>query len=633
MFDSIRSSKRVVQIILALIILPFAFWGVESYVGFIGGGTDVAKVGSTKIGAVDFSRTLREQQDRLRAALGKEFSPAMLDRPEARRAVLETMINQRLLLLQAFDSHLRVSDEELRAYIASIPQLQADGQFSRARYEELLRAQGMTEAGFEQSLRQDLLVQQILAALAEGGFATRSEVARWLALEAETREVSEALFKPERFASRVEPTEEALRKYYEANRKSFETPEEVRAEYVVLSAASVAAQVNVPEEEAKAWYDGQKDRYTQPEQRRASHILIAAAKDAPAAEIEKARAAAEEILKQVRARPDAFASLARSRSQDQGSAASGGDLGFFARGAMVKPFEDAVFSLKEGETSGLVQSDFGFHIIRLTGIQGGGGKKFEEVREDILRELRQQAAGRQMAQLAENFSNIVYEQADSLKPAAEKFKLEIRQSDWVVRGAPPAAGELANPRLVESLFSEDSITNRRNTEAVEVAPNTLVSARVLEHRPAGLRPFESVRAELERRYVQEEAAKLATNEGAAALARLAKGENVALDWQPARAVQRLPDASISQEGVRAVFRVAAKRMPAYAGGALPGGGYAIYKVLAARPGEAPEPAKVEALRKNIARATAEADVAAYLATLRDRYTVEINQSALEAKER
>ncbi|PIV75629.1 MAG: peptidylprolyl isomerase, partial [Rhodocyclales bacterium CG17_big_fil_post_rev_8_21_14_2_50_68_7] len=415
MFDSIRSSKRVVQIILALIILPFAFWGVESYVGFIGGGTDVAKVGSTKIGAVDFSRTLREQQDRLRAALGKEFSPAMLDRPEARRAVLETMINQRLLLLQAFDSHLRVSDEELRAYIASIPQLQADGQFSRARYEELLRAQGMTEAGFEQSLRQDLLVQQILAALAEGGFATRSEVARWLALEAETREVSEALFKPERFASRVEPTEEALRKYYEANRKSFETPEEVRAEYVVLSAASVAAQVNVPEEEAKAWYDGQKDRYTQPEQRRASHILIAAAKDAPAAEIEKARAAAEEILKQVRARPDAFASLARSRSQDQGSAASGGDLGFFARGAMVKPFEDAVFSLKEGETSGLVQSDFGFHIIRLTGIQGGGGKKFEEVREDILRELRQQAAGRQMAQLAENFSNIVYEQADSLK--------------------------------------------------------------------------------------------------------------------------------------------------------------------------------------------------------------------------
>ncbi|GAB4180486.1 MAG: SurA N-terminal domain-containing protein [Rhodocyclaceae bacterium] len=633
MFDSVRSNKRVVQVILALIILPFAFWGVESYMSFIGGSGEIAKVGDTKIGAADFSRSLREQQDRLRAALGKQFSPQMLDRPEARRAVLDAMINQRLLLLRAFDAHLTVTDDELRAYIASIPQLQADGQFSRARYDELLRAQGMTEAGFEQSLRQDLLVQQLVAALGDGAFATRSEAARWLALDAETREVSEARFDPDRFAAQVKPGEESLRRYYEANRKSFEIPEQVKVEYVVLSAAAMAAQASVPEAEVKAWYESHKDRYVQPEQRRASHILIPVAGDAPEAEVRAARAKAEAILRQVRAKPDSFAAAAREHSKDEGSAANGGDLGFFARGAMVKPFEDAAFALEEGGISDLVRSDFGFHIIRLTGIQGGGGRKYEEVREDILRELQREAAGRQMAQVAENFSNIVYEQSDSLKPVAEKLKLEIRQSDWIARGKPPAAGELANPRLHEALFSEDAIKNRRNTEAVEIAPNVLVSARVVEHKPAGLRPLESVREELERRLIREEAAKIAVREGSDKLARLAKGEPVTLEWQPARTIRRAADASISQAGVRAVFRLAAKRLPAYTGAELPGGGYAIYKVIASRPGEAADAAKEQALRGEIARGLAQADLAAYLAVLRARYKVEINQSALEAKER
>jgi peptidyl-prolyl cis-trans isomerase D len=634
MFDSVRKSKRIVQIILALIILPFAFWGVESYMGFIGGSDDVARVGDSSISPAEFAQTLREQQDRLRSTLGRDFTPAMLDTPEARQALLDSMINRRLLGQQAIDYRLVVGDDELRKFISTVPALQVDGRFSKQRYDEVLRSQGMSQAGFEQRLRQDLALQQLTAAVGQSALVTRSQARSWLALEMELREVSEILIRPETFRDRVSVSEESIGSFYAENGKLFEIPEQVRVEYVVLDPDGVAGQIAVSEQDIKAWYESHSADYVQPEQRRASHILVAAAEGASADEVDRARLKAEDLLKQVKRSPNDFGAIAKQHSSDQGSAGRGGDLGFFARGAMVKPFEDAVFAMKEGQISDIVRTAFGFHVIQLTGIRPEAVRTIDEVRDDIARTVKQQLAARRISELAESFSNTVYEQSDTLQPAAEKLKLDIRRSEWIAKGQPPAGGMLANARLVEALFSEDQLKHRRNTDAIEVAPNTLVAARVIEHKPASRRALDEVREEIRKRLVTQEASRLAVEEGKAKLASLQRGEPLELAWSPVRAIRRGGDATIPSAVARDAFRLPETKLPAFVGGELPDGGYGLYKVVATGKAAAGDDAQAaDALRRELARLAAEEELNLYLGALRQRHEISINPAALEAANR
>lgn len=632
MFDAVRNSKRIVQVILMLIILPFAFWGVESYVRDAGTGIDLARVGDSKISVAEFEQALREQQDQMRATLGDDYKPALFETPEARRAVLDGIVQQRLLRLAAHDAKLSVSDDMLREVILGIPALQVGGQFSRLRYEEALRSQNLSQAGFEARLRQDLAVQQIASAVADGAIATRAEAGIWSALQAEERELITTVVRTDAYVAQIKPDEQAVKAHYEASRAAFEIPEQVKAEYVILNQAALLDQVSVPEEEVRGAYERNAHRYLQAEERRASHILIQAAKDAPAEEIKAARARIDDIAAKLRQNPGDFARLAKEHSQDSGSAANGGDLGFFPRGAMVKPFEDAAFALKEGQISDVVQSEFGFHIIKVTGVKGATGRKYEEVRDELAAELKRQAASRKFAEIAEAFNNIVFEQADSLKPAAEKFKLPVRQSDWIRKGQ-PASGELTSEKLIQALFSDDAIGHKRNTEAVEIAPGVLASARVVDHRPASVKPLESVRKEIEQTLIRREASARAQKEGADKLASLVKGEKLDLSWSAPRAYKRAGEPGLSPEALRAAFKLAPGELPAYVGGALPDGGYAIYKVLSIKPQEKRDEAGVAALRGQLGRAVSEAEFGAFVASLRARYGVEINQGLLERKDR
>lgn len=632
MFDAVRNNKRIVQFFLVLITLPFALWGVEWYTRSGPGADDVATIAGMKIGQQEFQLALREQQDRLRGTLGKEFKPDMLNAPEVRRAVLESMINQRLLSLEAQQSRLSVSDEQLRQFIASVPAFQDKGQFSMERYEAVARNQGMSPAGFEARMRQDLAMQQAAAPFSEGAMVSRAVADRWLALQRETREIAEYLIKPEQFAGQIKLTPDAVQRYYEANRKRFEVPEQVQAEYLVLSQDTLADSVVVGDDDIKHWYDAHLDQYKQPEERRASHILIAVAKEATQEQKNAARAKIDDILKQVRQHPADFEKLAKGQSQDPGSAAKGGDLGFFGRGMMVKAFEDAAFALKENQISEVVPSDFGFHIIKLTGIKPEKLRTLDEVKEDIRAELKRQGAGRKFAEVADQFNNLVYEQSDSLKPAADKFGLTVRRSGWIVKGA-QAPGELNNERLITALFSEDAIKNKRNTEAVEVGPNTLIAARVLEHKPAQVQTLDAVRAGVEKQLTLEEAAKLAQKDGADKLARLLKGENVTLAWSAPKSISRAASApGMSAEGVRAAFKLAADKLPRYTGMKSADGGFALYKLEAVKPAQikADDP-RLGAMRGQLARLYAEEEFGAYIAALKERHPVKINTAALEAK--
>ncbi len=628
MFDAVRNNKRIVQVFLALIMLPFAFFGVDSYVRNAGPGQDVAKIGDVKITQQQFQQALREQQERLRTQLGAQFDPKLLDTPEARQAILTDLVDQRLLMLEASRSKMLVGDEAIRRTIGAIDAFKVDGKFSPERYEAALRAQGMTPAGFEAQLRQDLTLQQLAAAVGQSGMVAHSVSDRVLAMQTEKREVQEFRIPLDAYLGKVKLADGAAQKFYDENSKRFETPEQLRAEFVVLSMETIGTQLKVSDAEIKAWFDGHKDRFQQPEERRASHILIASDKIGK----DKAKARAEELLKEIRKNPAAFADLARKNSDDPGSAAKGGDLGFFGRGMMVKPFEDATYQLKEGEISGVVESDFGFHIIKLTGVHAAKEKSLAEVRGEIEAELKKAAASRKFAEAAESFSNIVYEQADSLKPAAEKFALTVSQTGWLGRQANPANGPLANEKLLAALFSEDSVKNRRNTEAVEIAPNTLVAARIIEHKPAALQPFDSLKAGIEALLVRQEAQALARKDGEARLEALKKGED-SLGWGPVKAVSRIDPGALPPAAALTVFRMDAAKLPAYAGVELPGGGYTLFRLNKLAAGEALDEARKQALVSQLAQFEMQQDVQSYLAALRSRYKVEINKSALESKDK
>ncbi|MDO8788075.1 MAG: SurA N-terminal domain-containing protein [Sulfuritalea sp.] len=633
MLDIIRNNKKITQVFLALITLPFAFWGVESYVRNADVGAGVATVGDNKISQQEFQTALREQQDRMRAQLGGKVDPALFEAPQMRRAVLDSLVTQRLLVEQVRKVGLVVGNEQLVQFIAGVPSLQENGKFSRERYEALVAAQGLSKEVFEARLRQDIAMQQMMMPVGEAGITGQAAANRWLATQFEQREVAEARLLPETYSGQVKLAADAVQKYYESNRKQFELPEQVRAEFLVLSRDVMAAQATISDEEIKTNYQSRADRYKEGETRRAGHILIRVDKDAADAQVKAAKARADEVLAQVKKSPGEFANLARKNSQDPGSAEKGGDLDWFGRGGMVKAFEEVAFTLKEGQVSDVVRSDFGFHIIRVTGVRPERVKPLEDVKAEIVAELKREAGSRKYAEAAEAFGNTVYEQADSLKPAAEKWKLDQRQTQWLAKGAklPPP---FDNSKLAAALFSDDGLKNKRNTEAVEVAPGTLVSARVLEHKPAALQAFDVVKADIEKHLIRDEAFKLATRDGEDKLARLAKGEAVDLKWSPAHSVSRSESKGLPPDALRAVFKVDTAKLPAHAGVVVPGNGYALYRIGSVKAGE---PGKDDprglALAQQYARSVAAEEFAAWMSTLKEKYPVEINQAVLESKDR
>ncbi len=633
MFDFVRNNKKVVQLVLAIIILPFALWGVDSYIRSSGSGAnEIARVGKTPIGREEFQRALSEQQERLRQQLGNNAA-GLLEAPEFRRGVLEELINQRVLQLQAEKAHMSISNEMLAAIITSLPALQVDGKFSRERYETMVAAQNMSVAQFEALLRRDLLTQQLLLPIANASFSGRLPPNRWLGARLEEREIAEALLPATQFLAASKPDAAAVQRYYEENKARFTEPERVRVEYLVLSRDKLIESVQVSEAEVKAAYEANRVRYRTPEQRRASHILIRVEKNASPEAVKAAEEKARQILAQVRANPDDFAKLAQAHSQDPGSASKGGDLGFFGRGMMVKPFEEAVFSLQENQISELVRSDFGFHIIRLTGIRPEQARSFDEVRGEIEAELKRQAGTKQYLEAAEGFSNLVYEQADSLKPAAEKYHLVIQTSDWLAKDGQIEA-PFTNPKLLQAIFSDDAIKNKRNTEAIEVAPNQLVAARVIEHRAAETLPLEKVAGVIEQSLAREAALAKAVAAGEAELEKLRRGEKSSLNWGAPRTVSRQYAPELTPEALAAIFVVDAKHLPAYTGVKTPLG-FTLYRVDRITPFDPENPGEAEPraapLRQQYQDVVAREELLGWLAALRQQYGVTINSRVLDSK--
>jgi peptidyl-prolyl cis-trans isomerase D len=632
MYDFIYKRKRLVQIVLALITLPFAFFGVNYYFSNAGHAGVVATVSGSTITDVDFDNTLRAQQERMQRSLGANYDPTMFQDPAVRYALLEQLIGERVMQDQARRDHLTVSDEQLRQFISEIPAFQEGGKFSQARYEQLLSMQNppQTPVEFAQSVRQGLMLAPLEEPISAANIVARSNVERYMGLLEQQRETAQTSIEADAFLKDVKIDDAAVKAYYDGNQGAFQVPEQVKLEYVTLSPDTLGATISVDPAAVRKQYDDNPRLYGKVEQREAAHILIAVKKDASAEEKAAAKKKAEEIAAEARKNPAQFAELAKKVSQDPGSAAQGGDLGFFARdGSMVKPFEDAVFGMKVGEIAGPVQSDFGWHIIKLLAIQPAQQQTFDQVKGQIEQDLKRQQAGRKFADAADQLQNLVYEQADSLQPVAKTLNLTVQSTPLLTRAQVQALAQNST-KFVQAVFSPDSLQAKRNTEAIEIAPNTLMAARVMEYKPAVPRPFDEVKADIRSQLEHRAASELAQQAGKAKLALLQEGKDAGLSFGKPVAISRSrPQPGFAQPALTAIFQADTAKLPAYTGAVNERGGYSLYKIERVIEPPPPDAARLTAFSNRVGEQIGRELAAANVASLRSKADVKINQGNLD----
>ena len=629
MFEFVRKHTKIMQFLLFLLIVPsFVLFGLQGYNRMQEKGETVAKVDGHEITQQDWDNAHKAEVDQLRQQM-PGIDPKLLDSAEARYGTLEKLVRDRVLAAAVEHSNLMVADQRVARELQGnqlIAALRgADGRLDIERYRSLLAQRGMTPEMFENQVRRDVAQRQVLAGVTQSAFTPPAEAGVALNSFFETREVQIARFNPADYKAKVEPADAELQAFYKDNGKLFQAPEQANIEYVVLDLAAAQKGIAVNEADLKTYYEQNASRIGGQEERRASHILVTVPKGAPEADKAKAKARAEELLAQVKKTPASFAEVAKKNSQDEGSAQRGGDLDFFTRGAMVKPFEDAVFAMKQkGEIAGPVESDFGFHIIQLTDIKTPKQRSFEEMKPELEAELRKQQAQKKYAEAAETFSNTVYEQPDSLKPVADKLKLEIRTAEKVTRTpVPNAAGPLANPKFLNALFAADAVERKRNTEAVEVGPNQLVSGRIVQYSPARTRPYDEVKDQVRERVVAAKAAELARKDGEAKLAAW-KANPAAAEMPAAVPLSRTDMGKQPRPVIEAALRADPAKLPALAGVDLGLEGYAVVKVnkLLPRATVAPQQAQQEVTQ--YARAWGTAEAMAYYEVLKGRFKAQIN---------
>jgi len=628
MFEFFRThSKLTLGFLLLLIIPSFVFFGVENYARSSGGdNAEVAKIDGRAITIAEWNQVHQRFVERVRRQ-SPTLDVKTLDTPEARRDTLDSLVRERVLIAAARDMHLAPSDVRLQRLFQTDEQYAGirnpDGTVNR----EVLAMQGLSSELFAQQLRQELAMQQVLSGVTQTALAP-ANMAR-LSLDAilESREVQLQRFDPAAYRAQVNPSDADIEAYYKANEALFRAPEQASIEYVVLDLAALSAGVSVPEEDLRKYYTENASRYTAAEERRASHILIKADTGMPAADRQKAKERAEALLAQVRKAPASFAALARKNSDDPGSAAKGGDLEFFGRGAMVKAFDNAVFAMKAGEISNLIETDFGFHIITLTEVRGGDKKPFEGVRAEIEAEVRKSLAQKKYVDVAEQFTNTVFEQPDSLQPAIDKFNLAKLTATVQRVPLPGASGPLASAKLLEAVFGNDAVRNKRNTNAVEVGPNQLLSARVVQHTPARTLPLADVKDAVRDSLVQQQSAALARKDGEARKEALAKAPDEALPVS--LKLSRTQAQGAPRSVIDAVLRADPAKLPVVTGVDLGPQGYVVLRVTKVLPRELP-PGGDAPLQAQYTQAWAAAESLAYQEALKKRFKAEIKTAAVAA---
>jgi len=520
-----RAQGWIAWAIVILISIPFALWGIQSYLG-VGSEPVVAKVNGIEITEREFEQRYHQVRTRLRDQLGAAFRPELFDDRVMRPQVLEQIIEETLLLQVSREMGLRASDAELRTAIMSNPAFQRDGRFARDAYERMLQLQGLSQVQYEEGLRQRIVGSQLERALVASELVTERELRETLRLDRQQRDLSYVRVPKADFLSDEPISEEEIVAYYRANQDRFQVPERVRVQYLVLDANAVEPAPSLDEEALRAAYEADLDRFRRSEQRSVRHILVRLAPDADARSEADAKARLQALRERILA-GEPFAEVAREASEDPGSAQQGGDLGTFERGLMDPAFDQATFVLERGVLSEPVRSAFGYHLIEVTAIDEAEVRPFEEVRDELLAEAGRRGAEGLFFEWAERLATLAYESPDSLEPAAEALGLELQTSDWLDRSG--GDGFFANRRVIAAAFSDEVLRQGLNSDLIEPEPQVLqaIALRVAEHEEAAARPLDAVREEIVRTLRAERAAAAAQRLADDVVERLRAGESLA----------------------------------------------------------------------------------------------------------
>ena len=614
LLELFRNHKRWLMFIAMVLVIPsFVVTGIYSYNRMISDDGAIAKVDDVSILPQQFDEAKRQRLENLRVRLGEEFRSNMLDSQEAKVALLEAIMNEHSLIGETSLEDIHVSEQVAIEMIKTFPRFLTDGKFDAEKYTNYLAASGMSDEYFVHMIRgeisRNLLTEGITRTTLVPDTASRSI----FNLLTEKREAAVHNLSVGEYMVKVKVSDEDAKKYWTDNQKQFERPDAVNVEYVVFS-PDLFKNVEPSEEDIKTFYEQNKGRFQAPEERRASHILIdfGQGKD-------KAKAKAEEIFKQVKADPKAFAEVAKKESADPGSAKEGGDLGWFTKGMMVPAFEDAVFNAKEGDIVGPVESEFGFHIISVTGVKATAAKPLADVRAEIVKLYQDQESQKRFAEEADNFTNMVYEQSDSLKSVIEKYNLKPVTLNNVTAEGPSDAAQkkFLNQHVMENLFGEECLVEKRNTQAIEVASNTLVAARVTAYQPAHIAKFEDVRADILSLLTTERALDAAEKDGQALLAKIKSGEAKDVKFDKAVTVSRSQPLGWDFNLINSLMRVPAKELPAYIGVRTPTG-YTLVHITKSETVE-PDASALEGTRNELAGMFGQAEENAYLDSLRAKH--------------
>ncbi len=632
MLQSIRDRAQgwFAWVIVALISVPFALWGIQEYLG-VGAQPVIASINGQDIKERDFENTYHRFRASLREQLGDAYRADLFDEAQLREDVLQSMVRDRLISQAADRMGLRIGDSQVRGAIAGIPAFQTNGQFDPAAYERVLRQLGYSEQEFQEQIRQSLLIDQVTSAVTNSELITQHELNELKRLRDQRREISYLLFPAADFMTSDAASEDEIKAYYAANQNRFMLPERVQVGYLELKMSQLSESVTPDEEELRQFYEDRQEEYVTPEQRRASHILITIDGEGEAAE-SAARNRALEARKRIQ-NGETFANVAKELSQDPGSAEQGGDLGFVEPGMMDLSFDKALFALAEGEVSEPVRTDFGFHLIKVTEIRKGSKKSFEEVKDALQAAYSSSEAERQFFRYSERLVDLTFEHPDSLEPAAESLGLEIITSGWLSRA--DANKIPGGNRAISSAFSDEVLVEGNNSELIEVTPDHAMVLRVYAHEEAAARPLDQVRDEIVSILAQQQAAKLAEEKAQSLLPRLRQGESLE---------QLAKEASLKIEKAGMVARGDSRLAPAIAqhlfsmprpegdatvfdGVALPNGDFALIALHRVEDGslDGMDEQALQSLRASEARAKGRDTFEFFVQLLKDTSEVVINK--------
>ena len=616
MLQAFRTHKRWMMFIAMIFIIPsFVVTGIYSYNRMSDSENDLATVGDTSITMMDFDNAKRQYLDNFRRQMGQSFKPNMLDTAEARATILAALLSDRAISLEIASEYMNVGEADAINLVKQAPAFQRDGKFSTEAYQQFLNSMGKSDEQFVLELRRDLTRQMLLSAVSQTTQASNTVAQRIHDLLTEERTIRTFEIKPTAFLKSVSVTDAEAQSYYDQNKSLFAVPESVDIEYVVLSPESYK-NIKASEDDIKTFYEQNLQRFSTPEERRASHILIAVNNEKTDADAKKE---ADEIYKQLQADPSKFAQLAKSKSADPGSARQGGDLGFFQKGMMVPEFDNAVFSGKKGDLVAPVKTQFGYHIIKIVDVKPAQAKPLKEVRGEIEALYQQQAAIRAFAEDAENFSNMVYEQSESLQPVAERFGLKIQTVKNVTRDF---EDQLINPNVIEALYGFDVLEDKRNSNAIEVASNTLLSARVTAHHKQTVKTFDEVKGDIVATLKNQKATEAARAQGSADIAKLLDKKPASAKFGDKTVISRERPGAFAYEVVTAALRPQADKLPTYTGVQTQDGSYFVIEVQSSKKIEA-SPEQLAMRKAELAQLYSNPEQAAFISGLETKFGTQI----------